>query len=170
MLITTTLRSTFRKLPPKTVKYRSYKNFNKTVLLHELDRKLIQGDLYRPDDPYFKLTEIIPCLLSKNAPIKSEQIRGNQALFINNSLSKMIMQKSKVWNKLLKWSSRENFLNYEKLKIKCNSLVRKFFQNFSNANSSHSKLFLNDVKLFVSNKGAISNENIIIKAQCQFIT
>ena len=46
-------------------------------------------------------------------------------------------------------------------------MVRKFFQNFSNANSSHSKLFLNDVKLFVSNKGAISNQNIIIKAQKQ---
>ena len=170
-MIATTLRSTFRKLPPKTVKYRSYKNFNKTVLLHELHQELIQGgDLYRPYDPFFKLTEIISSILSKHAPIKSKQIRGNQAPFINKSLSKMIMQKSKVWNKLLKWSSRENFLNYEKLKIKCNSLVRKFFQNFSNANSSHSKLFLNDVKLFVPNKGAISNENIIIKAQCQFIT
>ena len=27
----------------KTVKYRSYKNFNETVLIHELDQKLIQG-------------------------------------------------------------------------------------------------------------------------------
>ena len=58
MLIATTLRSTFIKLFPKTVKYRSYKNFNETVFLHELDQKLIQGDLYRSDDPYFKLTEI----------------------------------------------------------------------------------------------------------------
>ena len=58
MLIATTLRSTFIKLSPKAVKYRSYKNFNETVFLHELDQKLIQGDLYRSDDPYFKLTEI----------------------------------------------------------------------------------------------------------------
>ena len=165
MLITTTLRSTFRKLPPKTVKYRNYKNFNKTVLLHELDQKLIQGDLYRPDDPYFKLTEIIPSLLSKHAPIKSKQIRGNQALFINNSLSKMIMQKSKVWNKFLKWPSRENFLNYEKVKIKCSSLIRKckkeFFQNLSNASSSHSKLFF----WMMSNFLCQIKSNIIIKAQ-----
>ena len=45
MLIATTLRSTCIKLPPKTVKYWSYKNFNETVFLHELDQKLIQGDL-----------------------------------------------------------------------------------------------------------------------------
>ena len=41
MLIETTLRSTFIKLPPKTVKYRTYKNFNETVFLHKLDQKLI---------------------------------------------------------------------------------------------------------------------------------
>ena len=79
------------------------------------------------------------------------------------------MQKSKVRNKYLKWPSRENFLTYKKVKNKFNSLVRKskkeYFQNLSNANSSHSKSFWNAVKLFASNKDAISNENIIIKAQ-----
>ena len=120
--------------------------------------------MYRSDDPYFKLTEIFSSILNKHALIKSKQIRGNQASFMNKSLSKIIIQKSKVRNKYLKWPSRENFL-----KNKCNSLVRKskkeYFQNVSNANSSHSKSFWNAVKPFVSNKGAISNENIIIKAQ-----
>ena len=74
MLIVTTLRSTFIKLPPKTVKYRSYKNFNETVFLHELDQKLIQGDLYRSDDPYFKSTETLSSILNINAPIKSKQL------------------------------------------------------------------------------------------------
>ena len=88
---------------------------------------------------------------------------------MNKYLSKIIMQKSKVRNKYLKWPSRENFLTYKKVKNKCNSLVRKskkeYFQNLSNANSSHGKSFWNAVKPFVSNKGVISNENIIIKAQ-----
>ena len=102
MLIATTLRSTFIKLPPKTVKYRSYKNFNETAFLHELDEQLIQGDLYRSDDPYLNLTEIFSSILDKHAPIKSKQIRRNQAPFMNKSLSKIIMQKSKVRNKYLK--------------------------------------------------------------------
>ena len=79
------------------------------------------------------------------------------------------MQKSKVRNKYLKWPSRENFLTYKKVKNKCNSLVRiskkEYFQNLSNANSSHSKSFWNAVKPSMSNKGVLSNENIIIKAQ-----
>ena len=169
MLIATTLRSTVIKLLPKLIKYRSYKNFNETVFLHEMNQKLIRVDLYRSNDPFLKLTEIFSFIIDKHVPIKSKQIKGNQAPFKNNSLSKIITQKSKVRNKHLKWPSRENFSNYKKVNNKCNSLVKKskkeYFQNLSNANSSHSKSFWNAAKPFVSNKGAISNENIIIKAQ-----
>ena len=88
---------------------------------------------------------------------------------MNNSFSKITMQKSKVRNKYLKWPSRENYLNYKQVNNECNSLLTKFkkeyFQIVSNANSSHTKLFWNAVKPSVSNKGAISNGNIIIKAQ-----
>ena len=60
-------------------------------------------------------------------------------------------------------------MTYEKVKINCNPLVKKsnkeYCQDVSNANSSHSKSFWNAFTPFVSNKGAISNENIIIKAQ-----
>ena len=34
------------------------------------------------------LTEIFSSILDKHAPIKSKQIRGNQAPFINKSVSK----------------------------------------------------------------------------------
>ena len=103
MLIVTTLRSTFIKLPPKAVKYRSYKNFNEIAFLHELDQKLIQRDLYRSDDPYLNNTEIFSSILDKHVPIKSKKIRENQAPFMNKALSKIIMQKSKFRNKYLKW-------------------------------------------------------------------
>ena len=113
MLKSATLRPTFIRLAPKTVKYRSYKNFNETVCLHELDQKLIHGGLHRSDDLYLKLAEIFSSILDKDAPIKSKQIRGNQAPFMNKSLSKIIMQKSKVRNK------KQNFLNYIKVTNKC---------------------------------------------------
>ena len=136
----------FYKTSPKNGKIQDLQKFHcfsKTVFLHELHQKLIQGDLYRSDDPYFKLTEIFSSILNKDAPIKSKEIRGNQTTFMNKSLNKTIMQKSKVRNKYLKWLSSVNFLNYKKVKNKCNSLVRKskkeYFQNVSNANSSHSK-------------------------------
>ena len=124
--------------------YRSYKNFNETVFLHELDQKFIQGYLQLSGDPYLKLTEIFSSILEKHAPIKSKQIKGSQAPFIKMSVSKIIMQKSKVQNKYLEWPFCENFLNYEKVKSKYNFLVRKpkkeYFQNVRNANS-YSKSF-----------------------------
>ena len=58
--------------------------------------------MYRSDDLYFKLTEIFLSILNKNVLIKSKPVRGNQASFINKTLSKMIMQKSKALKKYLK--------------------------------------------------------------------
>ena len=59
----------------------SYRNFNETVFLRELDRKLIQGNSYRSHDPYFNLTEIFSSILDKHAPVKSNKIRRNQTPF-----------------------------------------------------------------------------------------
>ena len=131
----------------------SYKNFNETVFLHELDQKLDQGNLYRSHDPYLNLTEIFSSILDKHAPVKSKTIRRNQALFMSKYLNKIIMQKCKVRNKYLKWLSSANFVTYKKGKNKFNSLVRKskkeYFQNLSNASSSYTKSFWNAVKPFV---------------------
>ena len=161
MLVATTMRSTFIKLPPKTIRYRSYKNFCEYDFCRELDQTLIQGDLYRSKDPYSELTKIFSNILDKHAPLKSKKVRGNQAPFMNKSLSNMIMTKSRIRNKYLKWPSRENFLHYKKIKNKCNSLVRKskkqYFQKIRNENSAQSKPFWNAVKPFMSNKNVVSN-------------
>ena len=75
MLIATTLRSTFIiKLPPKIVKYRSYKNFNATVPLLEFDQKHVQGNLHRSDNPDLNLIEIFSSILDKYSPIKSKKL------------------------------------------------------------------------------------------------
>ena len=61
----------FIKLPPKTIRYRSYKNFNIQSFLHKLDQKLIKEDIYKECDSYSKLTEIFSEVLQKHAPAKS---------------------------------------------------------------------------------------------------
>ena len=58
-LVCSILRASFKKLPPKIIKYRDQKHFDQKKFLHDLDSKLQQGDLYRNcDDPYEKLSEI----------------------------------------------------------------------------------------------------------------
>ena len=167
-LVSTVFRSTFTKLPPNTVRYRSYKTYDKQNFFHELDQKLIQGDIYKTDDSYSKLTEIMSEVLEKHAPLKTKTIRGNQAPFMNKRLSKAIMNKSRIRNKYLQWSSRENFLAYKKIKNKCNNLLKKskkkYFQENANEGSVSNKSFWNTVKPFISNKGTLSNDNIIIES------
>ena len=167
-LVSTVFRSTIIKLPPKTVRYRSYKTYDKQNFLHELDQKLIQGDIYKTEDSYSKLTDIMSEVLEKHAPLKTKTIRENQAAFMNKRLSKAIMNKCRIRNKYLQWPSRENFLAYKKIKNKCNNLLKKskkkYFQENANEGSVSNKSFWNTVKSFISNKGTLSNDSIIIES------
>ena len=136
--------------------------------MHELDQKLIQGDIYKTDDSYSKLTEIMSEVLEKHAPLKIKAIRGNQAPFMNKRLSKAIMNKSRIRNKYLQWPSREDFLAYKKIKNKCKNLLKKakkkYFKENANEGSVSNKSFWNTVEPFISNKGTLSNGNIIIES------
>ena len=89
---------------------------------------------------------------------------------MNKELSKVIMKKSRLRNKYLEWPSRENFLAYNKVKNKCNTLTRKtenrYFEYVAkNKNFATSKTFWNTVRPFATNKGTISDETIKIKAE-----
>ena len=107
--------------------------------------------------------------MNKHAPIKSKTVRGNQAPFINKVISKNIMNKSRIKNKYLKWPSRENYLAYKRIKNKCNNLLKKskkiYFQKHAGEGSATGKQFWNTVKPFISSKGTLSDDNIIIEAQ-----
>ena len=169
-MVFTIFRSTFVRLLPKIIKYGNYKGFNKNIFCHELDQRLLKGEIYKSEDPYSKLTEIFQEILQKYALLKSNKVRGSHAPFMNKELSKVIMNKSRLRNKYLKWPSREDFLAYKKLKSKCNTRARKtkkiYFEYITeNKNFAMIKAFWYTVRPFITNKGAISDENIKIKAE-----
>ena len=165
----TTFGLIFIKLPPKVVKYRSYKNFDESKFCRDLDQILIKRDLYKVKDPYTKLTNILYNTLEKNAPLKSKTVRGNQAPFINKELSKAIMEKSRLRNKHLKYPSTENFFAYKNIKNKCNNLLKlpkkKYVKDISYKGAATSKSFWNTLKPFIIHKGIQTNENRTIEAE-----
>ena len=57
--ICTIFRSTFTKVPPNVVKYRSYKNLDENKFYHDLDHILIKGDINKAKDPYNKLAVLL---------------------------------------------------------------------------------------------------------------
>ena len=172
-MVFTVFRSTFIRLSPKIIKYRNYKGFNENIFCHVLDQILLKGEIYKSEDPYSKLTEIFQKILQNHAPLKSKQVRGNHAPFMSKELSKIIMNKSRLRNKYLKWSSRENSLAYKKVECKCNKCntlttktKKRYFEYITkNKNFATNKTFWNTVRPFITNKGAISDENIKIKTE-----
>ena len=65
---------------------------------------------------------------------------------MNKEFSKVIMNKSRLRNKYLKWPSRENFLAYKKVKNRCNAITRKILKRYfeyiaKNNNFATSKTF-----------------------------
>ena len=83
------------------------------------------------------------------------------------SSSKVIMNKSRLRNKYLKWPSRENFVASKKVKNKCKGLTQKLKKDTLNTlpNFATSKTFWNTVKPFIKNKDTISDGKIKIKAE-----
>ena len=124
-LILSVFRSYFTRIPPKTIEYRNYKNFNETVFLHDLDQELLKGEMYKSNNEiYSTFTKVFRLALDKHALLKVKKVRGNQGPFITKELSKAIMNKSKIRYKYQIWPSRENFLALKETKKLCNNLTK----------------------------------------------
>ena len=94
------------------------------------------------------LSKLFKTITYKHAPIKQKKVRGNNA-------------------------SRENFVNMKKMKNKFNSICRKskikYLKKSTEKGISSSKQFWNFVKLFLTNKGCMSNDFISIRNGDAFI-
>ena len=136
---------------------------------------MIQGEMFKySNDIYSTFSDIFRSVLHRHAPLKWKMIRGNQGLFITKQLSKAIMNRCKVRNRYIKWTSRENFLDYEKAKNTCNNLSKcaekSYFHKLTSKDFMSNKAFWNTVEPFLTNKGFLTNENITIKHKNKIVT
>ena len=76
-------------------------------------------------DKFSAFTNAFRYVPDKHAPLKTNTIRGNHALFMTKS-----DYRSRLRSKYLKWSSRENFLVYKKAKTICNSLNKSTKEDY----------------------------------------
>ncbi len=86
-LIYTILKSTFVKLPPKTIKYREYKNFRVEEFQNDLHAKL--GEMAPTDTEV--LSSVTESILQKHAPLKQRLVRGSNKPHVRADLRKAII-------------------------------------------------------------------------------
>ena len=99
------MKTTYKKSQPKIINYRSYQYFNNESFREELIQ--IEANGNNCDESFKNLTSSCNVILNKHAPQKKKYVRGNQSPFMNKTLSKEIMQKSKLRNLFLKRELRK---------------------------------------------------------------
>ena len=135
------LKTFFRKKDPKIVNYRSYKKFNENLFRDELKNTLLNIDNANMNYDEFK--DIFMKILNKYAPRKKKCIRGNNAPFMNKTLCKAFMHRSKLKNRFNKIPTEDNKRLYKRQRNFCVSLLKKEKRNYYNNL---------DLKIFDDNK------------------
>ena len=104
-------------------------------------------------------------ILDEHSPQKRRYLKGNQPSFMNKTLVKAIMVRSKLRNVFPKNKTEENRSNYSKQRSLCVTLLQKskreYFGNLNEKKLYDNKTFWSVVKPLLSNK-VVSNEKIIL--------
>ena len=88
LMALTVMRKSFKKLKPRVINYRSYKNFSDEVLRESLFKKLSQLAFVKNSYEFEKPCSITLKTLDNYALRKAKYARGNQTHFMKKDLSK----------------------------------------------------------------------------------
>ena len=169
-LTVTVLKSYYKKLEPKVIRYRDYRKFSNEAFQAELLKKLAY--VGNQEDKLEALKNVTLSILDRLAPQKKRYVRNNQAPFINKEISKAIMARSRLLNKYRRDKTESNKLAYNKQRNYCVSLIRKqkksYYNNLNVKNITDNALFWKTVKPCFSDKSTkdekitlLENDDII---------
>ena len=125
----TVMRKNFKKIRPRVINCRSYRDFFNETFRASLINNL-SNEVFVNDDGLEKFWKTTMDTLNSFHPIKKKYARANQMPFTTKNLSKEIMTRSKLRNKYLKHKTEENRLLYTQQRNKCVSLLRKTEINY----------------------------------------
>ena len=150
----TVLKTHFEKQAPIKKNYRNYKLINMDIFKNDFKVKLDKQD--KTDMTYETYETIFMEQLNIHAPLKTKNIRANNAPFMNKFLSKAVMTRSRLKNKYLKDPSLTNKINYKKYRNYCVNLFKrekkKYYNNLHPNQITDNKKFWNTVKPLFSDK------------------
>ena len=93
---------------------------------------------------------------------------------MTKKLNKAIMNRPKLKNRYAKWPSRDNFLPFKKQKSICKNLNKKTKKNYFSKITSNgvmgNKQFWSTAKTFLTSKGFLHNEDIVLPIGDKTIT
>ena len=141
------------KQVPTIITYRNYKHFDKAIFRQEfLD---ILCNVNSGTIVYDTFVTVCIELLKRHAPLKEKYLRANNQPFMNKSLSKAVMTRTRLRNKFLKNPCENNKAKYPKYRNYCTSPFRKEKKNTTiTLTSNH--------LLTIKNSGSLRNHYSLI--------
>ena len=140
---------------PSVITYRKFKNFSNIEFMKDLEEHLTKFEHF-DNIPSNLFKETVNIILEKHAPTKKKYARCNQGLFINKTLSKAIMKRSRLRNKFLSTKSNIHRKVYNKQRNYVVSLLRKgkkdFYGNPDISRMTDNRAFWKTVKPKISDK------------------
>ena len=163
----TVMKSFFKKAEPQIIKYRDYKALDGNVFHSELRNKLYE--INSADLNYDKFELVFMEHLNNHAPMKEKKVRPNNAPFMNKTLSKAVMNRSRFRNKYLREPNDVKKLRYKKYRNYCVRLFKKekrrYYNNLDPKLVTDNKTFWKTVRPLFSNKHIISRDIILIEKE-----
>ena len=101
-MILTVTKMAFQKLKPRVINYRDYKHFNNERFRDDLLSEISNSYLEFDNNSFDEFFNMCRSTLDQHAPRKQKYARGNHMPFMNKTLSKEIMRRTKLRNKFLK--------------------------------------------------------------------
>ena len=148
----TVLKRHFKKKDPITITYRDLKSFDGVKFRKDIRNQLEHIGELNIDD--FK--HVFTSTWNAHAPVKKKVVRGNNAPFMNRTLSKAFMHRSKLKNRYHKFPTENNKTLYKKHRNFCVSLLKKekktYYNNLDLKVIKDNKLFWKSVKPLFTGK------------------
>ena len=100
------MKTSLRKINPKVIKFRKYKNFSNGRCKRWLQKNLVTNEIESG-----RFVGICNKILDPQVLMKKKYLRGKQSSFMNKTILKAIRLRTKLRNIFLKNKSKENKLN-----------------------------------------------------------
>ena len=155
-MVVTVMKTSYHKIEPKFINYRNYKDFSNDDFRKSIQTQFQEKLSQNCDEKFSTFINNCNAVLDKHLPKKKKYVRGNQSPFMNKTLSKAMMLRTKLRNKFLKDRTTKSKIKYVKQRNYCVSLLRKtkreYYANLDEKRVCDNKTFWKVVKPMLSNK------------------
>ena len=111
---------------------------------------------------YASFENTFTALLNEHAPIKKKYIRSNNAPYMNKTLSKAVMKRSRLRNRYLRNPNVSNHKNYKKQRNYCVHLFKRekktYYENLDTKKYTNNNTFWKAIKPLFSEKQIYHNK------------